>query len=141
MRPMGIAGAAMEIVRSAVPVHGDCAVIVLCAEEELRDVLKYWFESLPVRTIVAADGYEANRALKHIASGLIVTDRVLPPWPGLDTFRDIRFANPRLRIAFIDDGSPDAAILARVTGVTVVLQRPLTRQKVIEALGRPELVA
>jgi DNA-binding NtrC family response regulator len=131
----------MEIVRSAVPERGDCAVVVLCAEEELRDVLTYWFTSLPVRTVVAADGYEANKALKHIASGLIVTDRVLPPWPGLATFRDIRVANPRLRIAFVDDGSPDAAILARVTGATVVLQRPLTRQKVVEALGRPELVS
>jgi DNA-binding NtrC family response regulator len=131
----------MEIVRSAVPEHGDCAVLILCAEEELRDVVTYWFMSLPVRTVVAADGYEANRALKHIASGLIVTDRILPPWPGLDTFRGIRFANPRLRIAFIDDGSPDAAILARVTGATVVLQRPLTRQKIVEALGRPELVS
>ena len=127
----------MEIVRSAVPKNGDCAVLVLCAEEELRDVITYWFASLPVRTVVAADGYEANRELKHISSGLIVTDRVLPPWPGLDTFRDIRFANPRLRIAFIDDGSPDAAILARVTGATIVLQRPLTRQKVVEALGGP----
>src|SRR6266536_5941998 len=127
----------MEIVRSAVPEHIDCAVLILCAEEALRDVVTYWFMSLPVRTIVAADGYEANRALKHMASGLIVTDRVLPPWPGLDTFRGIRFANPRLRIAFIDDGSPDAAILARLAGATVVLQRPLTRQKVVEALGRP----
>jgi DNA-binding NtrC family response regulator len=131
----------MEIIRSAVPEHEDCTVLILCAEEELRDVITYWFMSLPVRTVVAADGHEANREIKGMTSGLIVTDRVLPPWPGLDTFRNIRFANPRLRVAFIDDGSPDAAILARVTGATVVLQRPLTRQKVVEALGRPELVS
>ena len=34
-------------------------VVVLCAEEELRDVITYWFMSLRVRTFVTTDGYAA----------------------------------------------------------------------------------
>jgi DNA-binding response OmpR family regulator len=116
------------------------AAVILCAEEELRDVITYWFTSLSIGTYPTTDGYEANRVLKTTMAGLLVTDRVLPPWPGLDTFRELRSANPRLRIAFVDDGSRDGVILARITGATLILTRPLSRRQVIEALGRPELV-
>ena len=132
----------MSIAAHSAP-SGDNApsVIVLSSEEALRDAVTYWFTSLSVPTVATADGYEANRALKHGGAGLLITDRLLPPWPGLDTFRDLQSANPRLRVAYVDDGSWDGAILARIAGATVVLSRPLERRRVIEALGRPELLA
>jgi DNA-binding response OmpR family regulator len=131
----------MHIAREVIPsLDQSPTVVILCAEEELRDVITYWFTSLSIGTYPTTDGYEANRVLKTTVAGLLVTDRVLPPWPGLDTFRQLRSANPRLRIAFVDDGSRNGVILARVTGATVVLTRPLSRRQVIEALGRPELV-
>lgn len=131
----------MEIVQKANAQHDGSAVVLLCAEEAARDVIGYWFTSLPARTIVAADGYAANRQLKDPTCRLFVTDRVLPPWPGLDTFMQLRAANPHLRIAFVDGGTPDARILARLTGATVILPKPLIRQTVIDALQRRELVA
>jgi DNA-binding response OmpR family regulator len=131
----------MHIAREVIPsLDQSPTVVILCAEEELRDVITYWFTSLSIGTYPTTDGYEANRVLKTTVAGLLVTDRVLPPWPGLDTFRQLRSANPRLRIAFVDDCSRNGVILARVTGATVVLTRPLSRRQVIEALGRPELV-
>jgi len=132
----------MSIAAQSAPSSADApSVIVLSSEEVLRDAVAYWFNSLSVPTVATADGYEANRALKHGAVGLLITDRLLPPWPGLDTFRDLQSANPRLRVAYVDDGSWDGAILARIAGATVILSRPLDRRRVIEALGRPELVA
>jgi DNA-binding NtrC family response regulator len=116
------------------------AVIVLSSEETLRDAVAYWFRSLSIPTVATADGYEASRALKDVGAGLLITDRLLPPWPGLGTFRELQAANPALRVAYVDDGSWDGAILARVAGATVVLPRPLDRRLVIEALGRPELL-
>jgi DNA-binding response OmpR family regulator len=98
------------------------------------------FASLSIRTYPTTDGYEASHILKTTTVGLLITDRVLPPWPGLDTFRQLRSANPRLRVAFVDDGSRTGVMLARITGATVVLTRPLSRRQVIEALGQPELV-
>ncbi len=120
--------------------QGDGAgdVVILCAEEDVRDVIAYWLTSLPARTFVADDGYHAARILGDGPCRWLVTDRILPPWPGLDTFLTLRSRHPSLRIAFVDNGSLDDRILARVTGANVVLQRPLTRQTVIEALARPE---
>jgi DNA-binding response OmpR family regulator len=134
-------GALMHIAREVTSSLDEArAVVVLCAEEELRDVITYWFTSLSICAYPTTDGYEAARILKTKPVGLLITDRVLPPWPGLDTFRQLRSANPRLRIAFVDDGSRTGVIIARITGTTVVLTRPLIRRQVIEALGWPELV-
>ena len=116
-------------------------VVILCAQEDLRDVIAYWFGSLPVVTSVAADGYDASKSLQGISDGLLITDRILPPWPGLDTFMQLRADNPRLRIAIIEDGTPNARILARLTGATAVLHRPLKRQQVLGALDWPALVS
>jgi DNA-binding response OmpR family regulator len=113
-------------------------VVILCAEEEVRDVIAYWSASLPVPAIVADDGYHANRLLKDTPCRLLVTDRVLPPWPGLDTLLTLRGRNPRLRVAFVDNGNATDRVLARLTGATDFLSRPLTRRAVIEVLDPPE---
>jgi CheY-like chemotaxis protein len=109
-------------------------IVVLCAEEEIRDVIHYWLSGQPDKVIVAADGREACKALKQGARWLI-TDRVLPPWPGLDSFITLRSEYPQLRIAFVESGNLHDGILARVTGASVVLPRPLTRQAVTQAVG------
>lgn len=112
-------------------------VVILCAQELVRDMLAYWLEPLPIRTFVARDGYEANRLLETVRAGLLVTDRTLPPWPGLDTFRQILARNPQLGIAVVEDSTPESATLARTAGATIVLQRPLTRRAVVDALSLP----
>jgi DNA-binding NtrC family response regulator len=131
----------MEIVQKVEARADGSSVVVLCAEEATRDVIGYWFSALPVRTFVTSDGHEANRLLADATCRLLVTDRVLPPWPGLKTFIHLREDNPNLRIAYVDDGSPNGAMLARVTGARTVLSKPLTREAVIAALPRLEAVA
>ena len=113
-------------------------VVILCAEEEVRDVIAYWFTTLPTRTFIADDGYHATRLLEEGERRWLVTDRILPPWPGLATFLQLRHRYPNLHIAFIENGNFQDRILARVAGATVLLQRPLTRKAVIEALARCE---
>lgn len=122
--------------RNAQHAFGD--IVVLCAEEAVRDVIAYWLSSHPGRAIVAADGYDAAKVLANGCRWLI-TDRVLPPWPGLDTFPTLRGRHPNLRIAFVESGNVHDGILARVTGANVLLPRPLTRQAMREALARADL--
>jgi DNA-binding response OmpR family regulator len=88
---------------------------------------------------VADDGYHAARIINDGPCRWLVTDRVLPPWPGLDTFLDLRADHPHLRIAFVENGNLHDGILARVTGATALLKRPLTRQTVIDALAEPQV--
>jgi DNA-binding response OmpR family regulator len=110
-------------------------VVVLCAQEEVRDVIAYWLRHAPVRAFVADDGYHANRILQTLDSGVLITDRMIPPWPGLDTFMSIRARHPGLQIVFVDNGSNSDRILARVTGGATLLSRPLTRNAVIDVVS------
>ena len=99
----------------------------------------YWFRSLPVRASIANNGYQANRILRDVPCRLLVTDRLLPPWPGLGRFWTLRTQRPDLRIAFVDNGSPDGWILARAAGATDFLSRPLTRRSLVDVLARVEV--
>lgn len=135
-------GCFMPIVqRNDSPGSQPVTVVVLSSDEELRAAVAYWFEALSIPTVATADGYEANRALKSSVAGLLITDRLLPPWPGLDSFHRLQSDNSRLCIAYVDDGSWDGAILARIAGATIVLPRPLSRRQVVAALGLPEILA
>ena len=114
--------------------HNAGTIVVLCAEEDVRDVIAYWLSGEATKTLVAEDGYQAARALGDGCRWL-VTDRVLPPWPGLDTFLTLRSQHPDLRIAFVENDNLHDGILAKVTGASVLLPRPLTRRAVREALA------
>ena len=110
------------------------SVVIVCAEEDVRDVVAHWLRLNGMDVVVAADGRQAARALKR-GSAWLITDRVLPPWPGLDPFLDLRSRYPKLNIIFIEGANVHDTILARVTGAGATLSRPLTRQAVVDALG------
>jgi DNA-binding response OmpR family regulator len=114
---------------------GPSCIVILCADETIRAAIAYWATLLPVRIVVAEDGYQANRILRAEDCRLLVTDRILPPWPGLDTFRQLRERNPGLRIAFVEGASREDVGLARVTGASIVLPRPLRRQAVADTIA------
>ncbi|MEJ2373889.1 MAG: hypothetical protein P8Y53_19925 [Pseudolabrys sp.] len=116
------------------PHHNVGAIVVLCADEEVRDVIAYWLASEPAKTLIAEDGYQAAHALNDGCRWL-VTDRVLPPWPGLDTFLTLRSQHPDLRIAFVENANVHDGILAKVTGASVLLPRPLSRRTISEVLA------
>jgi len=113
----------------------DGGVVILCAGEAVRASIAYWSGLIPVPSVVAEDGYHANRALRGGGWALLVTDRVLPPWPGLDTFMQLRERHPRLRIAFVEGARRDDVSLARAFGATDIFARPLRRQSLIEAIA------
>ena len=121
--------------QSAAPIGALGTILILCAEEEVRDVMAYWLGSGAAHAVVAEDGYHAAKVLENGCDWLI-TDRVLPPWPGLDALPSLRHRHSQLRIAFVESGNIHDGILARVTGAHVLLQRPLTRNGVTEALAR-----
>ncbi|MBL8700964.1 MAG: hypothetical protein JNK67_21495 [Alphaproteobacteria bacterium] len=131
----------MAVLDKAAAPHGNAgSIVILCAEEATRAALAYWTTQLPVHFVIADDGYHANRILRTEACRLLLTDRLLPPWPGLDSFRQLRERNPGLRIAVVEGPRREDAGLARVTGATDILARPLRRQAVadtIDAATRP----
>ena len=117
---------------------GTINVIVLCVQTEPRDLLSHWLKTLPVVSIVARSGYHARKMLDAGACHLLVTDRMLPPWPGLGRFGPLRARQPHLRIAFVDNGGLNAWLLAQAVGATDFLPKPLSRGRLFDILARIE---
>lgn len=112
---------------------GQAAIVVLCADEAARERLAYWLSNAGARVDVAHSGQEARRLLLQRPSVLVITDRLLPPWPGLDTIVNLKAERHGIRVAFIDDGVPDNRALALSAGADLVLARPLRRTQVLQA--------
>lgn len=109
------------------------SIVVLCADETARNALAYWLNSSGIRASIANSGYEARALLSMAGARMLVTDRALPPWPGLDSISGLKHALAGLKVAVLDDGVPDNAALARAVGADVILARPLRRSNVIAA--------
>ncbi len=110
-------------------------VVILCADEGSRETLAYWLGASGISNGVALTGYDASSLLGPGGAHLLITDRVLPPWPGLDSLTALKLAHPTLKVAFIDDGLPDTRALVRSAGVDIILARPLRRASVTAALS------
>ena len=66
---------------------GPKKIIVLVANQDLRDAASYWSEALGFAVDAARTGTHAAKLLQEGPYQATVTDRFVPPWPGLKAFR------------------------------------------------------
>ena len=109
-------------------------VVVLCADRETREVVRFWLDAAGVPVAVAEDGEAAGALLAEKERGGLIVDRFLPPWPGLDPIRVLKRRHPALRVVVIGGGNSDNARLAREIGADALLERPLRRAGILRAL-------
>jgi DNA-binding response OmpR family regulator len=115
-------------------------VVVLCADLRLRSLLGYWLGTPACDVVVAQDGYEVAAA---IAAGrdrlILLTDRIVPPWPGLPPLPQLRQQNSHLRVVVIGHattgGNHGHAGMAMGSGADAALARPISRAAVMACLG------
>lgn len=105
-------------------------VVVLCAEERLRQLLEYWLGSMPIDVTIAAHGRAAAEVVaQHDRGVVLITDRTVPPWPGLPPLPALKQQNPSLRIVVI--GGPTAGVVQAAgpsaSGADVTMAQPLSR--------------
>lgn len=118
----------------------DCRVVVLCAEPRLRQLLSYWLSAATPDLTVAGNGRQAATLLADPRrSTVLITDRVVPPWPGLPPLPALKLANPHLRVVVVDErsGAPGHAPGATAGGADDTLPRPLSRAAVLRSIAAP----
>jgi DNA-binding response OmpR family regulator len=108
--------------------------VVLSSDSNVGGRIAYWLSTAGYRPVVAETGYCAHHAIIEGSTKLLITDRLLPPWPGLDTIFALKQSISGLTVAFLGDGVPDTRRLALQAGADLILPTPLRRAHVLEAM-------
>jgi DNA-binding response OmpR family regulator len=109
-------------------------VVVLCLDERYRATLLHWLRLEGMHAEIAESGRRATARLAGVGTRVLVTDRVLPPWPGLPRLASLRRSHKALRIVAIDRGEPDSRYVALAAGADAVVSPPLRRDEVMRAI-------
>jgi DNA-binding response OmpR family regulator len=113
--------------------HGT-KVLVLCQDEHYPTTLVHWLREAGVCVEIASNGRQAKQLLRSGGEWVLVTDRVVPPWPGLPRVASLKRAHTSLHVVAIDRGDPDSRYVALAAGADAVVSPPLRRDIVMQAL-------
>ncbi|MAI79159.1 MAG: hypothetical protein CL917_09480 [Deltaproteobacteria bacterium] len=122
----GSASVSVESTTSLEPTHGETLLVV---EDQVgvRDLVKNTLEEIGYTVIIASDGEEAvERVAEHEGDvDLVVTDVVMPRLGGPETVRQLRVAQPNLKVVYVSGYSEeDLGIDDLAEAGTVFLQKP-----------------
>lgn len=109
-------------------------VVVLCLDEHHQLTLSHWLRSAGISTEIAASGWQARQLLQSGGEWVLVTDRAIPPWPGLPRLASLKRTHKALHIVVIDRGDPDSRYVALAAGADAVVSPPLRRDVLMRAI-------
>jgi DNA-binding response OmpR family regulator len=109
-------------------------VVVLCLDERYSTTLAHWLRSVGIGAEIAKSGRHAKAILGAGGKCVLITDRVLPPWPGLPRLASLRRLSEHLRVVAIDKGDADSRYVALAAGADAVVSPPLRRDEVMRAI-------
>lgn len=117
------------------PIDPPIRALMLCVDDDIGRALAHWLRDSGAEVDVPEDGKRAARMLRKVKYNAFVTDRFLPPWPGLDTLPLMKRKHPNLRVIVVLNSAPAGmAAVLRLAGVDAVIEPPLRRADVCSAV-------
>ena len=124
------------------------SILIIDAEEDIRDALQMVLESVGHDVKVASNGNEAVELQRGEPADLIITDVIMPGKDGVETIKEIRQEFPGIRIIAISGGGgvqpteyvPEAITTtaylaaAKEAGADMVFTKPFERKELIRAV-------
>jgi DNA-binding response OmpR family regulator len=111
------------------------SALLLCADEEVHDLVETWLMKVGVNVISADDGKNAESVISDQPIDFLIIDS--PPifLPDLPSLRLLKQKSRNLRVILVPTQGeiPDVSV-ARISGVDAVLTRPLRRAALLSAL-------
>jgi DNA-binding response OmpR family regulator len=113
--------------------------LLLCTDGEVHDLAECWLAAAGMHVISASSAQEATRRIVEERIDVLVLDTLPIYLPGLPSLLELKQERPHFHVILISrlDEKPEVSI-ARISGVDAVLDRPLTRAKllsVVDGLG------
>jgi len=117
---------------------------ILCVEDEAmtRTHLVRILQDRFPQVLMARDGQEGLELFRQHRPGLVITDIRMPRRSGIDMARVIRAEAPEVKIIVLTSyGSADLLLAAIEIGVTDYILKPLSTDRVLEAIEKSMQVA
>jgi DNA-binding response OmpR family regulator len=113
--------------------------LLLCTDEEVHGLAEFWLTSAGMRVTSASSAEDARRQMLDEPIELLVLDTLPIYLPGLPGLLKLKQENRHLHVILIPRlGEKPESGIARISGVDAVLDRPLTKVKllsVVDGLG------
>jgi CheY-like chemotaxis protein len=110
-------------------------ILVIDDEKLLRQTIRRMLESAGHEVIEAEDGRAGIAAFAKHEVDAVVTDIIMPQKEGIETIREIRAANPTIRIVAISGGGRNQNMeflkLAGKLGATATLAKPFRKEDLL----------
>jgi len=108
---------------------GVATILVIDDDAKLRQMLRRALDDMGHESLAAADGAEGLELFARYAPPLVITDILMPNKEGIETIRELRRADPGVKILAISGsglmGGADFLSAAKKLGADDALYKPL----------------
>lgn len=112
-------------------------ILVIDDDRSIRHLISKTFEDSDIEVISASSAEEGLRSIANVAPDVVLLDVLLPTASGLETFEEIRDADPKLPIIFITSlDSSETAIKSMTLGAFDYLLKPLDVNRIKELVDQ-----
>lgn len=113
-------------------------ILVIDDDKLLRQTIRRMLESAGHQVIEAEDGLAGVAAFAKFPVDAVVTDIIMPRKEGVETIREIRMANPTLRIVAMSGGgrnqNKEFLRIAEKLGASATLAKPFRKEQLLACL-------
>ena len=110
-------------------------ILLVDDDEQLRTMLKIVLTRAGHAVKEARNGNEALQIHASNPAELMITDLIMPDREGLDTIREVRRLNPRIKIIAMSGGGRNTAgdylLLAKRLGADYTLAKPFSNHEIL----------
>ncbi len=114
-------------------------ILIVDDEKEIRTVFKIALERAGYAVNVASDGDDGLRQFRSNPADLLIVDIIMPEKDGIETIAEVRKEFPDVKIVAVSGGgrisSDEYLKIAKTLGADRTLEKPITRNELLEAVG------
>ena len=109
--------------------------LLFCADEEVHDLAESWLTSAGMHVSSASTGQDAAKQILDNQIELLVLDTLPIYLPKLPSLRELKARKQHLQVILIPplDEKPNIGV-ARICGVDIVLDRPLSKAMLLSVV-------
>jgi CheY-like chemotaxis protein len=114
------------------------SILLIDDDEALRRTIRRMLSTAGHDVVEAGNGASAVSLIAAAKPTLVITDVFMPEKNGIDTTKEIRTHCPAMKILAITGGGRAGRFyhLLKEMGVDVVLEKPFSKEEVLEAVGQ-----